>query len=170
MGANAHTNPWTADDDRTLTALHAAGKSVNAIAREMGRGKATVSDHGAKLGLTWDRTRTAKAAQAVAVDNKARRVAIVARLYTEAESDLADLEAGRTGHGWRTILKDTGGAEREAVLTFVPPVDRRTMADALHRNLTSAAKLEQIDAGDKPNAVRDLLTGIAERMGIVDAP
>lgn len=160
-------HPWTEAEDATLRSLHAAGRSLHSIAGEMGRAKRTISDHSARLGLTWDRSKTAAATTARVVDNKARRTAIVARLYAQVEGELKALEDAPSG--WRTILKGEYGVENEATLTFAPPLDRRNVADVISRHLTSAAKLEQIDAGDRPAAARDLLTGLGQHLGINDA-
>jgi hypothetical protein len=164
---NGHA-PWTANDGRQLAKLHAAGKSLNAIATEMGRAKATISKYATEAGLTFDRSRTAKATEAVVVDNRARRAGITARIYDDTEHVLAGVEAGRRGEGWNTILKGEYGAESVQVLDHIPVRDRREIADTLSRLLTSAAKLEAIDAAQQSSGVRDLLTGLAGRLGIVD--
>lgn len=157
---------WTNDEDATLRRLHGESRSLHSIAAEMGRHKSTVSIHAKKLGLVWDRRRTAAASEAVAVDNKARRVAIVARLYGQTEAELTDLENGRAGRGWRTVLKGSFGVEETKTLTFVPPVDRRTVAEALSRLLLSAAKLEAIDATDGVERERSLLTQLGQALGV----
>lgn len=163
------TTPWADAENEQLRALHAAGKSLNAIATEMGRAKGTISKYAAQLGLDFDRSRTAKAAEAVRVDNKARRTSIVARVYDEAEALLTELEDGRAGKGWRTILKGEFGVEEARTLDFIPPVDRRSHSDALNRTLMTATKLEAVDAAQQSSGVRDLLTGLGERLGLSDA-
>ena len=154
---------WAASEDTRLRELHATGRSLHSIAKEMQRGKETVSRHAAALGLTWDRTRTAKAAEAVAVDNKARRVTIVARLYGVLETELGLLE---NTTAWSTVIKDGGGAERTQVLSFVPAIDRRAMADSISRHVASATKLEAIDATNGVERERSLLTALGEAMGV----
>ncbi len=160
------TRPWTAADDTILRALHEAGRSLHSIAAEMQRSKHTISTKAKALGLTWDRSSTAAATNAVVVDNKARRVAIVARMYTRMEKLQDRLEAPE----FRTVLKGTYGIDERVTLDFVPTADERNIADTLSRYVASATKLEQVDAADKPSAVRDLLTGIADRLGLADGP
>lgn len=136
--------PWTEADDDRLKAMHAEGRSLHSIAKDMGRGKASIHRHAERLELSWDRTATANATTAVVVDNRARRALITSRLYNQAEEELAGLEAA--AEGWRTILKGESGVEHETTLTFAPSRDRRDVADILSRHLTSAAKLEAVDA------------------------
>lgn len=155
---------WSTTEDAQLTALHAAGTSLHAAAREMGWSKGSVSQHAAKLGLSWDRSRTAKAAEAVVVDNKARRARIVARMYGRMEHLQDRLEAAT----FRTVLKGDGGADRVRQLDFVPTPDERNIADTLSRYTAAATKLEAVDAGDGSDAVRSLLGGLARRLGLTD--
>ncbi len=51
----AAPRPWTDTDDTTLRQLHAAGKSLHAIAGDLGRSKAVVSRYAKQAGLSWDR-------------------------------------------------------------------------------------------------------------------
>jgi len=155
-------NPWTDADTQQMIALHKAGKSLHAIAAEMRRGKATIHSRAKKAGLDFDRTQTAKAAEAVHVDNKARRGAIVARMYTRMEHLQDRLEAPT----FKTILKGSFGVEETKSLSFVPTADERNIADTLSRYVASATKLEAIDT-DGSEAVRSLLGGLAESLGLV---
>lgn len=141
--------PWTDADDAELRALHADGKTLHAIAGIMGRGKATIHRKAKDAGLDFDRTQTAKAAEAVHVDNKARRVRIVARMYARMEHLQDRLEA-LTFH---TILKGEYGAESPRELEFVPTVDERNIADTINRYSVAAVKLEQVDAAADMPAV-----------------
>lgn len=141
-------SPWTTADDTTLRGLHESGRSLHSIAAEMHRSKATISEKAAKLGLSWDRTRTANAAHAVAVDNKARRAAIEARIYAQVEAELTSVESAGAG-GWRTILKGAYGAEETKTLDFVPPRDRREAADTVSRYMATATKIAVLDSGDQ---------------------
>jgi hypothetical protein len=161
--------PWTAEDEATLRRLHGEGKALHSIAREMGRSKATISKYAEQYGLSWSRERTSAAAQAVVIDNKARRVRAVARMYDRIEH-LQDRLDTAAAQGWKTVLKGENGVDQARVLDFVPTPDERNIADTLSRYVASLTKLEDRDAGDKPNAVRDLLTGLANSLGITDGP
>ncbi|MEU5330904.1 MULTISPECIES: helix-turn-helix domain-containing protein [Streptomyces] len=66
--------PITDRDREAVRTLHAAGKSRNAIARELGRGAATVSKIAGELGLTFaGGARVAAATEAHRADSAARR-------------------------------------------------------------------------------------------------
>ena len=82
---------WTDAESDQLTALHAEGRSLHSIASDMGRSKRTISKWAEHLGLSFDRTRTAKAAEAVHVDNKAKRATLESRLLDEAANMLDEL-------------------------------------------------------------------------------
>lgn len=160
----AAPRPWTDADAAELARRHAAGESLHSIAKAMGRGKGTISAKSAAAGLKWERTRTAAAAQAVHIDNKARRVALVARLYTRAETVLGRLETSP----FQTLVKVAGGAEVTGALPFVPTRDERDLADVVSRHLVSANRLEQVDSGGAEH-VRSLLAGMAEQLGLTQA-
>ena len=66
--------------------LHAAGSSANAIARELGRSPGTITRVCRRIGLTFDRSQTAAANAAAAVDFAARR-AEQQREYLEIVDD-----------------------------------------------------------------------------------
>ncbi|MEL3944485.1 helix-turn-helix domain-containing protein [Streptomyces sp. LNU-CPARS28] len=66
--------PITGRDREAVRRLHAAGKSRNAIARELNRGAATVSKIAAELGLTFaGGARVAAATEAHRADSAVRR-------------------------------------------------------------------------------------------------
>lgn len=159
-------NPWTDAETAKLRELHAAGRSMHSIAAEMKRSKQTVSTHSVEIGLTWDRSKTAAATEARVIDFKARRTSIVARMYDDTEHVLTQLENGRNGKGWQSILKGTFGVEEARNLDFIPSRDRRDMADVLTRNITTAAKLEAIDANAGVERERSLLTQLGEALGV----
>lgn len=160
---------WTDTDTTELKRLHAAGNTLHGIARQMGRSKATISKYAGQLGLSWSRERTAKAAEAVHLDNKLRREKIVARMYTRIEHLQDRLEAVGPGTPFKTLVSAGKDGDTVEELDFVPTTDERNIADTLSRYVASATKLEAVDAGNKPAAVRDLLTGLAESLGITDA-
>lgn len=155
---------WTADDDERLTALHGEGRSLHSIAAEMKRSKHTISTKAKKLGLSWDRGPTAKAAQAVVVDNRARRATITSRMLGRVEHLQDRLEAP----SFKTTLKGEGGRDDRVDLDFVPTPDERNIGDTISRYVVSVAKFEAIDAAAQSSGVRDLLTGLAGKLGITD--
>jgi IS30 family transposase len=136
---------WSDEDSRRLTELHAEGKSLHFIAGEIGRSKQTVSRYAKSLGLEWDRATTAKAAEAVHVDNKARRARIEERLLAKGEEFLDQLDEP-------VIVFSFGGplneyAEHE--LTKPDPVSQKHIVQALATALTAANKLHEMNAGQQ---------------------
>lgn len=95
---------WSDSDSEWLTELHAAGKSLHSISKDMGRSKDTVSRYAKELGLSFNRSATAKAAEAVHVDNKAKRATLESRLLDEAAKMLDQM--------WQpAIVYSFGGSE-----------------------------------------------------------
>lgn len=144
---------WSDEDSRRLTELHAEGKSLHFIAGEIGRSKQTVSRYAKSLGLEWDRATTAKAAEAVHVDNKARRARIEERLLAKGEEFLDQLDEP-------VIVFSFGGplneyAEHE--LTKPDPVSQKHIVQALNTVLTSANKLHEMNAGSNADHSKAML-------------
>jgi len=142
MGANQHSNPWTADEDAKLTELHAAGKSLHAIATDMGRSKSTVNDHAAQLGISFDRSRTAKAAQAVVADNKLRRARLIGTLYDRAEELLEQIVQPHLVFNFGG--KDNSYEERQ--VDRPPTADIRNLMQSASIAMQRAVDLENVDA------------------------
>lgn len=167
---SAPPRPWTDADTARLRELHAAGATLNACAKTMRRSRATISKYAARAGLTWDRTRTHAATQAKVIDAKARRRAILDRLYTRAETVLGRLEANTF-----TTLVMSAGSQVTETLTFVPPQDERHLSSSVATYLTSVERLEKLDADHGVEQARGMLdqigraiTAAAEQLGNPD--
>lgn len=133
---------WTDAESDRLRGLHAAGGTVCSIATEMGRSKNTISRHGEMLGLTWDRRRTAKAAEAVHVDNKARRARIEERLLAKAEMLLDETEQGELVFGF-------GGADyvyNSRHLDNMTARSKKDLIQAAASALVAANRLHEINS------------------------
>ncbi len=157
----ANPPPATDHDRQQVRDLHAAGQGRNDIAKAIGRSPSTVSKIASELGITFDRSTTAAATEAKQQDNKARRAAIVARLYQRAEHVLDTLESSEYPFTATTV----NGIETQP-LGHVPAQDERHLSSAISANLTSAAKLEQIDADDQAAASRSMLGNLAAVLGV----
>lgn len=151
--------PWSDDDSDQLARLHESGQSLHAIAQQMGRSKDTVSRWADKLGLTFDRSMTAKAAEAVHIDNKSKRVTLEARLLDEGGKLLDQL--------WDpTIVFSFGGSENlysEHQLERPTFGDQKAIVQAVSTALTAANKLAELhnDGHDLPavDAWLEAMTG-----------
>lgn len=76
--------PITDAERQRITELHAAGKTRNDIAADLGRAPSVVSKVASQLGLSFDRSATKAAVEAHAVDAKAKRAALLANLLDDA--------------------------------------------------------------------------------------
>ena len=156
---------WTDDESRRLRELHADGRSLHSIAKELGRSKQTISKWAQSLGLSWDRSETAKAAEAKHVDNKARRVALEERLLEEASKVVDQM--------WKPTLvfnfggKDNTYEERE--------IDRPTFGNQKDIMQTAAIalreanKLHEMNAGADSDGAKSALTQMHESLQLFAA-
>lgn len=139
-----------------VRACHERGLGRNAIADELGVARGTVTKVANELGLDFDRAATAVATKARSLDMKARRLDIIERLYTRAETVLARLEADT----FDALVPSGPGVQSHDVLTFVPATEERGLAGAMGFYLSSAEKLEKVDAdkdtGEVGSVVDDL--------------
>lgn len=76
---------WSQTEDIILLRLHGEHRSLNSIAKEMGRSLSTVSEHGMQLGLDWDRSRVIEMNIARMADAAAIRTALELDLLRDAE-------------------------------------------------------------------------------------
>lgn len=155
------TSPVTGSDRERVRELHAQGMTRNDIAKQIGRSPSTVSKLAHALGLTFDRSKTAVATVAKQRDNQARRADLVARLYGRGERILDRVEAPRYTFTTATV----NGIETK-ILDHVPAPDEKALASSVSSHLTSAAKLEAIDADRGTDAAKSMLGGIATALGI----
>lgn len=134
----------TPDEVDRIKAGHAAGKSCNAIARELGRSPSTVSKHADRLGLSWADKQPRAATIAKQASNRDRRATLVARLYTRAERILDRLEADR----FKLVGMDKDGYARTNTIDAdaIPGAEERALTGMVVNALVAAARLEAIDA------------------------
>lgn len=156
--------PWTQQDDDTLTALNADGISLTECARRMERSKGPVSRASQRLGLTWDRTRTAVATQAAVTDAKARRAALQLSLLGDAERLRQQL--------WQpTIAFNFGGKDNtynEHQLEQPTFTDQLKIMQATGIAVDRSLKLADHDDGTGAAQVVGLLQQTAAALGLHD--
>ena len=144
---------WTDEESTRLTELHAAGKSLHFIANELGRSKRTISVWAEKLGLSFDRAETAKAAEAVHVDNKARRVALEERLLVEAQKIMDQL--------WKpTLVFSFGGKDNdynEHTLTQPTFGDQKAIVQTATTAIRESTRLHEMNAGSNADHSKAML-------------
>lgn len=125
--------PAQKDLDDQVRALYAAGQGCREIARNLDTSAATVSRIAARLGLSFDGSRTAAAAAALASDHRARRAELsdrfldlaetaVSRAETAAGTGDADADVAATVRQWAIVAGIA--ADKHSVLHRVDYGDR----------------------------------------------
>jgi transposase-like protein len=156
--------PWTDTDQARLLELHAAGQSLHSIAKQLGRSKETISRKATAAGLTWDRTRTAAAAQAVTIDNKARRAALESKLLAKADDLINAIDSPFLAFSF-------GGKDNtynEHHLDRPPTSDIRNLMQSAGIAIDRSLKLADHDSGAAGAAVIGLLQQTAAALGLRD--
>ncbi len=170
-------NPVTEEELAEIRRLHGEGHGRNEISRRIGRGLRTISVHAAKMGLDFDRTATAVATQAKVIDAKARRTAIIERLYARVETTLDRLD--RAAEGGFKYTTSTGQGIDTVSLDHVPGQEEKAFAAAVGQYLNQATRLEALDSNngvdDAKSMLGQLATGLtaaynAMNEGAGDAP
>lgn len=136
--------PFSDEEIAELKRLHGLGLGRNAIAVEMGRSTRGVTVHAERLGLTFDRTKTAAATEAKKIDAKARRAAIISQLYDLAEDDLAYLKPGQQYE----LTEVSSGSAVNYTPKRLPAQDRRALVQSIGSALTAATRLEALDTNN----------------------
>lgn len=151
---------WTDEESTRLTELHAAGKSLHFIAGELGRSKETVSRWASTLGVSFSREKTAKAAEAVHIDNKARRALLESRLLTEAEKVIEQL--------WTpAIVYSFGGQFNEyAEHELDKPTfsDQKAIMQTASTAITASTRLHEMNAGQNTDHAKSMLVQMQEAL------
>ena len=160
----ATPRPWTADDTATLHTLHGEGKSLTAIAKEMGRSKAMVSRYAEKANLTWDRTKTQAATKAHQADAASRRAALQVGLLDDIEKLRGELFAPCTVHSFGG--RDNTYAEHH--VEQPPFADQLKIMQAVGAAIDRHVRLAEHDAGAGTGQVVGLLQQTAAALGITD--
>lgn len=138
----AATTPLTDAERRKIARLHAAGHSCSRIAKELRRSRSTISNTARKLGLKFDRAKTA-ATQANVIDAKARRAQLAVELLTDAERLRGQLFTPTRLH--RFGGKDNTYNSRDV---DQPPFrDQREIMQATSTAITTSLRLDLHDTG-----------------------
>lgn len=136
--------PFSKKEIAELKRLHGLGLGRNAIARAIGRSLRGVSVHAEKLGLTFDRTATAAATEAKMQDAKARRAAIIQRLYGLVEDELTYLD----GQQPYELIEVSSGTAVPYSPKRLPAQDRKALLTGIGSAMSTAARLEAMDTNN----------------------
>jgi hypothetical protein len=154
--------PVTAEERHRVADLHAAGRSRNAIATELGRSGRTISKICAEHDppLTFERTRTAAATAAKKADGAARRA--------QLQLDALDSAGRLMGQMFApTKVYNFGGKENDynEVTHDEPPFrDKRDIATAIQALANTALKLAEYDKTTGHDDERSMLTDLREAL------
>ncbi|MFE9865880.1 hypothetical protein ACFYPZ_24600 [Streptomyces sp. NPDC005506] len=167
---------FSAEDEETLRQLHADGVSRNEIARQMEWSVGTITNHAQRLGLPFDREATRAATDARQVDLTARRQANIEGAY-----DLADEARERALARYELTGFDHVGNPVTHTVRRPPAREFKDFTQAWSTAMTTAVKLEQVNAGDVGRdeaqgllrglgaAMTAAANGIAQDLGVDDA-
>lgn len=133
---------WTDEESTRLTELHAAGKSLHFIANELGRSKRTISVWAEKLGLSFDRAETAKAAEAVHIDNKAKRAKAESLFLDKTIETLEQLDQPALVYSFGGPMNEYN----EHILTKPDPIAQKHIMSAASTAINAAMKLGQLNS------------------------
>jgi len=151
----------TFDDGTRARELFDAGKSCNAIAKELGVSPSTISGWAKKEGLSFDRSKTAAAVSAHRIDRAAVRADIIDRIYTRTQKILDRIEADTytykvaTPIGVQVITEDN-----------VPSAEEKNHAYAMNVYLERATRLEQVDGNAGEEQAKGILADLGSFLGI----
>ncbi|MFI6814445.1 helix-turn-helix domain-containing protein [Nonomuraea sp. NPDC050328] len=135
--------PLSDAERQQIRDLHAAGHGCNAIARELGRDRSTISHHAKAMGLSFDRAQTRAATAARVDDAKARRAQLALDLLGDAERLRKQLWEPCTLHSFGGRDNSYNSAEVDE-----PPFrDKRDILGAVAVAVDKHAKLIDIDHG-----------------------
>lgn len=152
------------EDGQRARELFDAGKSCNAIARELKVSVSTISGWAKREGLSFDQAATEDAVRVRRNSRAARRADIIDRLYDRTEAILDRLEAEE----FDTLVPVGMGEMQTKSLTYVPTTDEKNLASSLNMYLERAARLELVDDGEGVAEADSMLGRLAKRFGLVD--
>lgn len=127
-------NPITDAELAEIRRHNAAGLSLGATARAIGRPISTVRDAAKRAGLAWDRSKTAAAVAAATVDYAARR-AVIQQRYLDIAEELQQRATAKAEHA------TPAGADGEIRRWTTDRPEPREVADLL-RAATAATAAE----------------------------
>ncbi|MFI6909895.1 helix-turn-helix domain-containing protein [Nonomuraea sp. NPDC050394] len=154
--------PLTDTERQQIRDLHHQGLGCNAIARELGRDRSTISRAAADMGITFDRKQTRQATAARAADNAATRAQLASDLLADAVRLRKQLWEPCTIHSF-------GGRDNSYNCMDVdePPFrDKRDIMGTAGMAIDKALRLTDYDANSGASEARSMLSAIAEALEV----
>lgn len=140
------------------------GISRNEVARRMGRSAYSVTKMAHSRGLTFDRTKTRAATEAMVADAAARRAALAEALLNDAERLRRELFSP-------TLAFNFGGKDNTYEEREIPqptPADQLKIVQAVATAAKSHLELVKYDQGDEADTAKSILAGLARQFGLTD--
>ena len=155
-----------ADKDE-IRQLHKQGLTQREIAEKTGRPRGTISTFCSSDGLRFDGTTTVAATARKVIDAKERIAALRLEQIAVQEHRVAEIRKVQQGTGtWKTLVRGTGGSEREEELSFIPPQDYAREQSAAAQASTAIKNYAPQDVAKDTTAtdsvVDALLTGFRQ--------
>lgn len=141
--------PWTDDDHQAMIDMAGAGMTLTRIAKELGRSTQTIHYHSQRAGLSFDRSRTAKATEAKKIDAADRRVTLEL-LYLEKATDVL---AQLTEPAILTFFDIKTGRVVEHEVAKPQFADQRNIAQASATMANAANRLRDLAVDTEASAV-----------------
>lgn len=152
--------PVRNDERARVRELHADGKSRNEIARELGRGVATITRIAKAEGLDFDREQTKQAVAAKRLDSKARRADLAALLLDDAHR-----LRKRLWEESKQIASSPAGPE-VITLDLPPARDAKDFMYAVSGAVKSHTELEKLDSDTGASAAKAMLGALGEALQV----
>jgi hypothetical protein len=149
--------PVTEAERMKIRVLHGKGWAATRIAKEIKRSVPTVTRTAAKMGMHFDHAQTEAATKAAAIDMKARRARIAARMLDESEELLDDLKRPYVDH----TFSAAGVYVQHAAMPT--PQDKAHLTRSAGNLMSEHRRLAEFDDDDGHNeAAKSLLAAVME--------
>jgi IS30 family transposase len=158
----ATNNPLTKRELDRIRAMHGEGKTRNDIAKALGRSASTITAACNKMGLSFDRTKTAAATKAKVLDAKAKRAQLMNDLLDDAEKLRQQLWAPTKIFSFGG--KDNTYAERK--VDRPPFKDQRDIVNAVSTTITASLRLDDHDKAHEVDEQKAMLDELFEALGL----
>ena len=160
--------PVTEAERMKIRVCHGQGWTATKIAKDLGRPVVTVTRQAAAMHLHFDHAQTANATKAAAIDMKARRARIAARLLDESEELLDDLKRPYMDH----TFTQAGEYVQHAVMPV--PQDKAHLTRGAPNLMAEHRRMAEFDTSDDGAAagrsmIGKLFSGLAEAVGAEEA-
>lgn len=158
-----HRPPRTFSDALRARAkeLYDEGHSLNSIAKRIDISPSAVHRWAKAEGLKFDRSQTAMAVRAHAVDLAAARAVLVSKMMVNGQESLDMLD-----DPW--LVYSFGGRDNDYAehLLDAPPIDARKTAQAIAKEAYVAASKQLESAGTGTAQKLSMLGDLADKMGV----